>query len=82
MKTLFARSFCAAIALLFIASAPAEAHRTAQPVSIEGNWYIALIIAFVALVSLILLIRGVLFIDRRDAWLRRGAGDGDWWISD
>lgn len=81
MKKILARMFSIAV-LLLLASAPAEAHRTAQPVSIEGNWSIAVVIALAALLALILLIRGVLFLDRRDAWLRRGAGDGDWWISD
>lgn len=69
--------------LLLLASTTAQAHAKAQPVSIEGNWFAALMIALFALWSLLLLIRGVLFIDKRDAWLRRGAGDGnDWWMSD
>jgi len=67
---------------LIAAVAPAEAHNTAHPVSIEGNWFVALLIAVGAAASLILLVRGVLFLDKRDAWLRRGGEGNDWWIKD
>lgn len=78
-----ARAVLFAIVLLQGGVSQANAHATAQPVSIEGNWFVALMIALVALWSLILLIRGILYVDQRDAWLRRGGGNGnDWWISD
>jgi hypothetical protein len=67
---------------LIAAIAPADAHNTAHPVSIEGNWFVALLIALAAVASLILLIRGVLFIDERDAWLRRGGNGNDWTFRD
>jgi len=83
MKRAFlARSIPVAVALL-AAIVPAEAHNTAHPLSIEGNWFAALLIVLGAAASLVLLIRGVLFIDERDAWLRRGRGNGDdYWIKD
>jgi predicted cobalt transporter CbtA len=80
MKAFLARSLLVAAALFALAGAPAHAHETAQPLSIEGNWFVALMIALVALWSVILLIRGVLHIDERDAWLRRGGNGNDWWI--
>ena len=70
-------------ALIALATTQAQAHNHAHPVSIEGNWVVAVLIALVALWGLILLVRGVLFIDQRDAWLRRGGGDGDdYWLRD
>ena len=70
-------------ASIALAAGQAEAHNHAHPVSIEGNWFIALLIAIAAFAALIMFVRGVLFIDERDAWLRRGGRNGDdYWIRD
>ncbi|MBI1213898.1 MAG: hypothetical protein GC190_20745 [Alphaproteobacteria bacterium] len=83
LRTLALRVAGIAAALALTFASPAQAHNHAHPVSIEGNWVVALVIVLVALWGLVLLVRGVLFIDERDAWLRRGAGNGnDYWIRD
>jgi hypothetical protein len=72
-----------AAALIALATATAQAHNHAHPVSIEGNWPVAVVIAVVAIAALVFLVRGVLYIDQRDAWLRRGGRNGDdYWIRD
>jgi hypothetical protein len=69
--------------LIALATVQAQAHNQAHPVSIEGNWLVAVVIAVVAIAALIFLVRGVLYIDQRDAWLRRGGRNGDdYWIRD
>jgi TRAP-type C4-dicarboxylate transport system permease small subunit len=71
------------LALFCTTYAHAFARHTAQTPSISGNWPVAVAIALFALWALILVIRGVLFLERRDAWLGRGAQErDDYWISD
>jgi len=74
--------FVLALAMLVaLATTEAQAHNHAHPVSIEGNWLVAILIAVAGIAALIILVRAVLYVDRRDAWLRRGAKD-DFWIRD
>jgi hypothetical protein len=67
-------------ALLALLSSPC-ANAFARTPSISGNWGIALALVVAAAWMLVLLIRGVLFLERRDAWLGRGAGD-DYYMRD
>lgn len=69
----------AGLALATLASSVSNAHAIAQTPSISGNWLAALGLALVGVWGLVLLVRGVLFLDERDAWLRRGRGEGEGW---
>jgi hypothetical protein len=69
-----------AIALCCVTDA--HAHATAQTPSISGNWLVALAIVLAAIAALILLVRGALFLDERDAWLRKGGEGNDYWMRD
>lgn len=61
----------------------AEARNFSHSPSISGNWGVALVIVIGAIALLVVLVRGVLFLERRDAWLGRGAKDrNDSWFSD
>ena len=71
-----------ALSLALLWSSDAHAHATAQTPSISGNWGVALVIALFAVWGVILLVRGVLFLDERDAWLRRGGEGNDYWMRD
>jgi uncharacterized membrane protein YjfL (UPF0719 family) len=74
----------ATIALLgtLLPFANAFAHATAQTPSISGNWPVALAIVLAAIAALILLVRGALHLDERDAWLRKGGEGNDYWMRD
>ena len=62
-----------------LAGAATPASAMARTPSISGGWPVALILLLVCIVMLFVLVRAVLFLDERDAWLRRGGGDGNDW---
>ena len=60
-----------------IPNAYAGAH--AHTPSISGNWLWAVGLVVVGITILVMLVRGALALDERDAWMRRGGGDGNDW---
>ncbi len=70
-------------AVAVLAGSASNAYATAHTPSISGDWPIALVLVVAAVAALVLLVRGVLFLDERDAWLRRGGRESnDWTIRD
>ena len=73
----------AGLAVAIFAGSASNALATAQTPSISGDWLVALVLVAAAVAALVLLVRGVLFLDERDAWLRRsGRESNDWIIRD
>ena len=68
------------LAVAILAGSASNASATARTPSISGDWPMALLLVVAAVAALVLLVRGVLFLDERDAWLRRGARKSNDWI--